>query len=102
LKAYASAVVLVGGGGGVGVVVAGDDHERCPRVVVAGDVAASPPLLLLLLERLEEVDLGAHVALEVAGVEHASAAGPCTPPGSASPAPRLQAATKQTEYNKIN
>jgi hypothetical protein len=37
-------------------------------------VAASPPLVLQLLERLEEVDLGAHVALEVAGVEHASAA----------------------------
>lgn len=69
----AGAVVVVAGApaGGVGVVVAGDDDERSPRVVVVVVVAAP---LRPSLQGLEEVDLGADVALEVAGVEHAGAA----------------------------
>lgn len=60
---YADASVLVGG---VGVVVAGDDDE--------GDTAGGAGVGGRCLPRLEEVDLGADVALEVAGVEHAGAA----------------------------
>jgi hypothetical protein len=62
---HARAVVLVGG---VGVVVAGDDDERDAGVAAAGASSGSRAL------RLEQVDLGADVALEVAGVEHAGAA----------------------------
>jgi len=63
-RTYACAVVLVGG---VGVVIAGDDDERDPAV---GCCRRDRVLLL----RLEQVDLRADVALEVAGVQHARAA----------------------------
>ena len=61
-RTYACAVVLVGG---VGVVIAGDDDDGDPGVAAAGGRR---------VVRLEQIDLRADVALEVAGVQHARAA----------------------------